>query len=177
MDIYVYISPAYIYIYLHIYTGDLPQELLENFEIPSGPITPAVAEIIMNVYKQGGYLSFKSVHKILRIGYKFLTALPNTTKVSVCETDRLTVVGDIHGQLPDLIHILEDSGFPSPTNKYIFNGDFVDRGPKGVEVMCLLLALFSAFPSGTVVLNRGNHEDYAICCAYGFQVECVGKNF
>jgi hypothetical protein len=28
-----------------------------------------------------------------------------------------------------------------------------------------------------VVLNRGNHEDYAICCAYGFQVECVGKNF
>jgi hypothetical protein len=58
------------------------------------------------------------------------------------------VVGDIHGQLPDLIHILEDSGFPSETNKYIFNGDFVDRGPRGVEVMCLLLALFSAFPRG-----------------------------
>ena len=28
------------------------------------------------------------------------------------------------GQLPDLIHILEDSGFPSPTNKYIFNGKY-----------------------------------------------------
>jgi len=158
-----------------IQKGDLPPELLENFEIPSGPITPAVAEIVMNVYKQGGHLSFKSVHKILRIGYKLLTALPNTTKVAVASTDRLTVVGDIHGQLPDLIHILEDSGFPSVTNKYIFNGDFVDRGPKGVEVMCLLLALFSAFPLGTVVLNRGNHEDYAICCAYGFQTECVEK--
>lgn len=24
-------------------------------------------------------------------------------------------------------------------------------------------------------LNRGNHEDYAICCVYGFQGECIGK--
>jgi diadenosine tetraphosphatase ApaH/serine/threonine PP2A family protein phosphatase len=26
-----------------------------------------------------------------------------------------------------------------------------------------------------VTLNRGNHEDYAICTAYGFQVECFEK--
>ena len=26
-----------------------------------------------------------------------------------------------------------------------------------------------------MVLNRGNHEDYAVCCAYGFQTECVDK--
>jgi len=25
------------------------------------------------------------------------------------------------------------------------------------------------------VLNRGNHEDFAICCAYGFQVEVYEK--
>ena len=25
------------------------------------------------------------------------------------------------------------------------------------------------------MLNRGNHEDYAICCVYGFQTECVEK--
>ena len=25
------------------------------------------------------------------------------------------------------------------------------------------------------MLNRGNHEDYAICCVYGFQQECVEK--
>jgi hypothetical protein len=51
-------------------------------------------------------------------------------------------VGDIHGQLPDLIHILQDSGFPSVTNKYIFNGDFVDRGPKGIYVYkCILMEM------------------------------------
>lgn len=53
------------------------------------------------------------------------------------------------GQLPDLLHILQTSGLPSRTNKYIFNGDFVDRGPYGVEVMCTLLALHIAMP-GTV---------------------------
>lgn len=24
-------------------------------------------------------------------------------------------------------------------------------------------------------MNRGNHEDYAICSAYGFQIECYEK--
>ena len=81
--------------------------------------------------------------------------------------ERLTVVGDIHGQLPDLLHILDESGMPSATNKYVFNGDFVDRGPHGVEVICILLALNAAMPDW-VVLNRGNHEDHAICCVYGF---------
>lgn len=50
------------------------------------------------------------------------------------------------GQLPDLLHILETSGLPSKRNKYIFNGDFVDRGSYGVEVMCSLLALHIALP-------------------------------
>ena len=26
-----------------------------------------------------------------------------------------------------------------------------------------------------MILNRGNHEDFSICCAYGFQVECNEK--
>lgn len=77
----------------------LPDELLENFDLPHGPITPTVARVVLSVLKQGGKLSMKSVHKILRIGYRLLMDLPNTTICTLSPQDRLTVVGDIHGQV------------------------------------------------------------------------------
>ena len=83
---------------LNLLEGELPQTMLENFDIPCGPITPAIATVVMNVLKQGGKLSFKSAHKILRISYKFLSELPNTTHCTIGPEDRLTVVGDLHGK-------------------------------------------------------------------------------
>lgn len=56
------------------------------------------------------------------------------------------------------LNLLAQNGLPSPENPYIFNGDFVDRGKKGLEVFLLLLSCMLAFPGG-VFLNRGNHED------------------
>ena len=149
-------------------------EDINNFEIPSGALSMDGVKAIISCYRKNGKLSENSLHKVLRLGYKSLKMLPNTTRVGVGSGERLTVVGDIHGQIWDLLHILDENGLPSASNKYVFNGDFVDRGPFGVEVMCVLLALHSACPSG-VHLNRGNHEDFAICTVYGFQNECINK--
>ncbi|CAN0362006.1 unnamed protein product, partial [Ectocarpus sp. 13 AM-2016] len=120
-------------------------------------------------------LSTKTVRKILRDAYKHLKGLGNINKVPLNSTEEsVTVVGDIHGQLADLVCLMNHNGLPSETNKYIFNGDFVDRGFQGVEVLVLLFLLMTVFPN-SVFLNRGNHEDFGLCCVYGFQKECLDK--
>ena len=59
------------------------------------------------------------------------------------------------GQLSDLLHIIDSSGMPSSSNRYLFNGDFVDRGAYGVEVMCVLLALHASMPGETACVQCG----------------------
>ncbi|CUG88381.1 serine-threonine protein phosphatase, putative [Bodo saltans] len=84
------------------------------------------------------------------------------------------VVGDLHGQLADLLHIIREGGMPDDSTFYIFNGDFVDRGPYGVEVLLVLFSLMLAFPK-YVALNRGNHECDYMNEEYGFDVEVSTK--
>lgn len=147
---------------------------INDFVLPKGSLDGDCAQKIIEVYRNNGRLNIKSIQKILRVVYKSLKDYPNISRVNIKKGDKLTVVGDLHGQLGDLFHILDESGWPSEQNKYIFNGDFVDRGEQGVEVVCCLLALQAALPQ-YVYLNRGNHEDHAICCVYGFQNECKQK--
>ncbi|CAE6915719.1 ppt1 [Symbiodinium natans] len=92
---------------------------------------------------------------------------------------RLVVVGDTHGQLQDVLHILEENGPPSEEVAYLFNGDIVDRGRHAVEIWMLIIAYKLAFPRSVFVL-RGNHEnDQMIARPFkmggGFSEECLSK--
>jgi serine/threonine-protein phosphatase 5 len=60
--------------------------------------------------------------------------------------EEFTVCGDIHGQYYDLANIFKVNGFPDLNNKYLFNGDFVDRGSFSVECILTLVAWKAANP-------------------------------
>jgi hypothetical protein len=70
---------------------------LNDYRLPSGLVTSKVAKDIIEVYKRGGKLNPLSVQKLLRLAYKVLKTMPNTTKINVRANQKLTVVGDIHG--------------------------------------------------------------------------------
>ncbi|EKF33465.1 serine/threonine-protein phosphatase PP1 beta [Trypanosoma cruzi marinkellei] len=78
----------------------------------------------------------------------------------------VNVCGDIHGQINDLVEIFRAGGMP-PTSRYLFLGDYVDRGKYGTEVISVLLGLKVLHPDKMYVL-RGNHESESICRIYGF---------
>jgi serine/threonine-protein phosphatase with EF-hands len=162
------------HIHLSIGENTFMNEDINNFLLPRGPVTPEMAKNIVTLYRRKGKLSHKSLQRILREVYTPLKQSSNISYISIGREEKITVIGDLHGQLGDLFHILDESGFPSLTNKYLFNGDFVDRGIQGIEVIVVILSLYSAFPN-CVYLNRGNHEDESICRVYGFEKECREK--
>ncbi|KAK4261968.1 hypothetical protein QN277_027594 [Acacia crassicarpa] len=86
----------------------------------------------------------------------------------------VVVVGDVHGQLHDLLFLLRDAGYPSQNRLFVFNGDYVDRGAWGLETFLLLLA-WKVFMPHNVYLLRGNHESKYCTSVYGFEKEVMAK--
>jgi serine/threonine-protein phosphatase PP1 catalytic subunit len=116
-------------------------------------------------------------------GVKFL--IDESAKIFSAETMLLDleapikVFGDVHGQFYDLFRLFDVVGFPGNGNKYLFIGDYVDRGKQSLETICLMLAFKIKYPSHFFML-RGNHECQQINRMYGFYEECRrrfdGKN-
>ena len=91
---------------------------------------------------------------------------PSLVDITIPEGEHITVCGDTHGQFYDLLHIFELNGNPGPNNRYLFNGDFVDRGSFSIEVIITLVAWNLLYP-GHFVLTRGNHEASQLNMLYG----------
>ncbi|KAK3304038.1 Metallo-dependent phosphatase-like protein [Chaetomium strumarium] len=67
-----------------------------------------------------------------------------------------------------------DSGVQSADTRFVFLGDFVDRGYFSLETFTLLMCLKAKYPD-RIVLVRGNHESRQITRVYGFYEECQQK--
>jgi hypothetical protein len=82
--------------------------------------------------------------------------------VEVLPVGEAIIVGDLHGDLQSLVHILEASKFLSKAKSgndvlLVFLGDYGDRGTHSPEVYYVVLKLKEMFPE-RVILMRGNHE-------------------
>lgn len=82
--------------------------------------------------------------------------------VEVPPVGEAIIVGDLHGDLKSLVHILEDCNFLNKAKSgedvlLVFLGDYGDRGVHSAEVYYVVLKLKQMFPEH-VILMRGNHE-------------------
>lgn len=105
---------------------------------------------------------------------KILHREPNCLEIDVDSNCSVVVVGDVHGQLHDVLNLLQTTGPPSPSRFFVFNGDYVDRGAWGLETFLLLLAWKVLLPH-RVFLLRGNHESKFCTAVYGFEQEVMAK--
>uniref|UniRef100_H3GLM9 Serine/threonine-protein phosphatase n=1 Tax=Phytophthora ramorum TaxID=164328 RepID=H3GLM9_PHYRM len=129
---------------------------------------------ILDSFKTTQILHYKYVLEILKEGVKSLAPLPTLQEITLAEGEKITVIGDLHGQLQDLFSIFSINGLPTRTNKYLFNGDFVDRGMYGTEVVMTILLFRLLYPT-SVFLNRGNHESRNQNSWMGFEDEVWAK--
>jgi serine/threonine-protein phosphatase 5 len=74
----------------------------------------------------------------------------------------------------ELLRIFELNGYPDENHLYLFNGDFVDRGPCSIEVAVILYAYKLLYPK-KFFINRGNHEMIHEHVGDEFKKECVDK--
>jgi len=154
---------------------DVPADYSGPVYSGPGSIDDAFVDGLLAMYKEQGKLPMKFAYLMTLDILDLLKAEKTLQKVAVPDGSKITVVGDLHGQFFDFVHMLEKvSGRPSPENPILFNGDFVDRGVWSVEVLMCIFA-FKLQNPGHVHLNRGNHETEMTNYQYGFANEVEVK--
>ena len=74
---------------------------------------------------------------------------------------RYIILGDLHGDYDSFKYLVETCRIYELIKKQdaivVFLGDYIDRGPKQLELILVILRLFISFPRN-IILLRGNHE-------------------
>ena len=125
--------------------------------------------LLKNHFQREGRLTVECANELIKRAKALFKTEPN---LLVLEAP-IYVCGDIHGQFYDLLTIFDITKHDEES-KFVFMGDYVDRGDFGCEVLFYLLALKISYPEKFFLL-RGNHETRMMTESMTFDIECEHK--
>ena len=126
-------------------------------------------DVWLTTLKQGQVLPERDLRILCEKLKEILIEESNVQPISA----PVTICGDIHGQFYDLLELFNKGG-EIPETRYVFMGDFVDRGYHSVETFQYLMCLKLKWPN-CITLLRGNHETRQTSTVYGFYDETIRK--
>jgi protein phosphatase len=131
----------------------------------------------------------RSLRELEREGFRWVHVLRTEEEVNSATITReplwnnkkhehgpFDIIGDVHGCYDELVALLDrldyqvdgEKAIPPEGRKAIFLGDLVDRGPKIVPVLKLVMRMVAA---GTALCVPGNHDDKLMRALKGRKVQ------
>ncbi|KAI0675292.1 Metallo-dependent phosphatase-like protein [Trametes maxima] len=151
----------------------------------AGPVLPKTEdgkftidlEFVRNMiqwFKDGKTIPRRYVWEIVLGAHSYFAKDDSLVEVNIEDGATIDVIGDVHGQYYDYLHLLSLTGEPNEKHALLMNGDLVDRGSWSIEVIITALAWKWLYPT-RMYINRGNHEAKEMNRTYGFEGEAKHK--
>ncbi|KAF8813780.1 protein phosphatase 5 [Phlegmacium glaucopus] len=132
-------------------------------------------QAMIDLFKDGKTLPKRYVWEIVLGAHEHFAKEQSLVNLDIEEGVTCDVIGDVHGQFYDVLHLFSLTGPPTEKHYLLMNGDLVDRGSWSIEVILLAFAYKWLYPK-YMYLNRGNHEAKDMNRTYGFEGEAKHKH-
>jgi len=138
-------------------------------------ITGEFIKAMIEWFKDGKMLPKRYVWEIVLGAHEQFSKADSLVNVDLMDDVTCDVIGDVHGQFYDMLHLFSLTGEPGEKHYLLMNGDLVDRGSWSIEVILTAFAYKWLYPN-YMFINRGNHETKDMNRTYGFEGEAKHKH-